>query len=171
MATKSSQHLAFLPDEEFMEMFERLGAAEMSRQTEYTQRAIHGRRRSLERQYNVVLSPPNRNLQRIDVERTARREYDLEDGRVLIFSDAHYWPQIIPTKGEMNTAINHGHPAALATASVTMESAITDPTDRSMPAVRITRNMPRASSEVNCTIYAAATQQCIICSINNRKQR
>jgi hypothetical protein len=33
----------------------------------------------------------------------------------------------------------------LAKASVTIDSAMIDPTERSMPAVRITRNMPSAS--------------------------
>jgi hypothetical protein len=36
----------------------------------------------------------------------------------------------------------------LATASAIMASANTDPTDRSMPAVRMARNMPIASIEL-----------------------
>lgn len=96
MATAPNLHLAKMSDEDFMEMFERLGAAEMSRQTDYAQRAIHTRRRRLEKQYGIVLTPPGKG-QSVEVERTARREHYTDNGSVLIFSDAHYWPQLIPT--------------------------------------------------------------------------
>lgn len=96
MATASNIHLAYMTDEDFMEMFEQLGGAEMSRQTDYTERRIHQRRRALEKQYGITLNPPGKG-QTIEVERTARREHFMDDGSILIFSDAHYWPQLIPT--------------------------------------------------------------------------
>ena len=96
MAIKANEHLARMTDEEFMEMFERLGAARMAKETEYSERRIHARRRSLEKQYGVKLTPPGKG-QSVEVERSARREHFMENGSVLIFSDAHYWPQIIPT--------------------------------------------------------------------------
>ena len=96
MATKHNAHLAIIPDEEFMELFESLGGAEMSRQTGMTERRIYDRRRSLEKQYGVTLTPPGRG-QSIEVERTARLHHEIDTGTVLVFSDAHYWPQLIPT--------------------------------------------------------------------------
>ena len=51
-------------------------------------------------------------------------------------------PAAIPTSGESTSATGQGTPDALDTARVIMPSAMTEPTDRSMPAVRITRNMP-----------------------------
>ncbi len=42
--------------------------------------------------------------------------------------------------------IGQGTPALAATARHIMPSAITDPTERSMPAVTMTTNMPSASS-------------------------
>jgi hypothetical protein len=46
----------------------------------------------------------------------------------------------------MRSTTGHGNPAWLPRASVIMASAITEPTERSMPAVRITRNMPSDKS-------------------------
>lgn len=97
MATAANQHMATMPDEEFMEMFEQLGGAKMSRVTGMTQRNIYSRRRNLEKQYGVTLHAPNKEFQSTEVERTARLHHEIENGAVLIFSDAHYWPQTIST--------------------------------------------------------------------------
>ena len=52
----------------------------------------------------------------------------------------------MPTSGPMKTTMNHGQPAWSAIASDIIASASTEPTERSMPAVRMTRNIPIASS-------------------------
>ena len=55
-------------------------------------------------------------------------------------------PQQSPTIGPIRMTTGQGQPAASAIASDIMESASTEPTERSMPAVRMTRNMPSDSS-------------------------
>lgn len=97
MAVPSNEKSAKLSDEEFMEMFERLGAAEMSRQTEYAQRTIHSRRRSLEKQYGVTLRAPHRDIQPFEANRKARIRKEITDGTAVVFGDAHYWPQLVST--------------------------------------------------------------------------
>lgn len=97
MAVPSNEKAAHMSDEEFMELFEQFGAAAMARETGYSERRIHARRRSLEHQYGLTLRAPNRRIQGVEPDRTARLEHQIEDGSVIIFSDAHYWPQLIPT--------------------------------------------------------------------------
>ena len=55
-------------------------------------------------------------------------------------------PKKIPTAGPIRMTSGQGTPAASAIARSIMDSAITEPTERSMPAVRMTRYMPSASS-------------------------
>lgn len=97
MSSHGNKGNPVVDDETFMEMFEAMGTSQMSRQLGIAERAIYSRRRRLEAEYNVQLFPPRQGFQAIEPERTARREYEVEDGSVIVFSDAHYWPQTIPT--------------------------------------------------------------------------
>ena len=51
-----------------------------------------------------------------------------------------------PTTSTAPTASGIGQPALSAVARITVDSATTDPTDRSMPPVRMTKVMPTAST-------------------------
>ena len=55
-------------------------------------------------------------------------------------------PQSKPTVGATKITPHQGTPNCAATAELTMPSARIEPTDKSIPAVMITKNMPSASS-------------------------
>ena len=52
----------------------------------------------------------------------------------------------MPMAGPISSTSGHGSPALEAMASVTMARAMIEPTERSIPAVTMTTNMPSASS-------------------------
>ena len=54
-------------------------------------------------------------------------------------------PAIMPMRGESSRTIGQGTPAAFDTASVIMPKASTEPTDKSIPAVNMTTNIPMES--------------------------
>jgi len=61
-------------------------------------RGIHHRRRGIEKRRGIVLTPPSRggHVQQLD-QHPAVIQLGIQDGVVLIGSDAHYWPGIVPT--------------------------------------------------------------------------
>ena len=93
--------MAVLTDTDFMEMFNRLGAREMSKQTGVRERNIYYRRRSIEEKYNTTVSPPNPGYNNSHYAQRKsyphRIGFTVKDGTILVGSDAHYWPGIIST--------------------------------------------------------------------------
>ena len=93
----------YLPDDEWVALWKQCGSAtKMAQKTGNAERAIYNRRRSIEQRLNIKL--PSFNDQRVDpikkIEQTEghiRRGFDLEKGRVIVFSDAHFWPDITTT--------------------------------------------------------------------------
>ena len=88
----------YLPDEEWIALWKECGSAViMSQKTGISQRSVYNRRRSIEARLKIQL--PSTDDQRFDqlkkVAQTTghtRRGMDIEKGRVIVFSDAHFWP-------------------------------------------------------------------------------
>jgi hypothetical protein len=80
-------------DQDFMQMFESMGATQMAKQLGQSERRIYGRRRAIERKTGQALKAPSDNRQ----DHPARLHLDIESGIVLIASDAHYWPGVVTT--------------------------------------------------------------------------
>ena len=57
-------------------------------------RSVHIRRRSLEAKYKISLdaNTPNAKPTRLITPGNMRREIDIDFGMIVVFSDAHFWP-------------------------------------------------------------------------------
>lgn len=85
-------------DAEFIQIFESLGAAKTARKLKIDVRTVHRRRRRIEKDTGTPLQAPAGPAQNVNlVEHPQRACYEIEDGVVLIGSDAHYWPNYIST--------------------------------------------------------------------------
>lgn len=85
-------------ESEFMDLFERHGATKTAAILGIGVRRVHDRRRRIEGKRGIVIKSndmrsPTRHL----TEHPARVHLEVENGVVLIGSDAHYWPNIITT--------------------------------------------------------------------------
>ena len=91
----SSYHLS---DEEWIATWKECGSAVvMATKIGVSQRSVYNRRRSIEARHKIEL--PSVDDQRFDqlkkIAQTTghtRRGMDIEKGRVIVFSDAHFWP-------------------------------------------------------------------------------
>lgn len=92
---------ASISDAEFVEMFETVGPHEMKRRLGIAQvRAIFGRRDRLEKKIGRNIVAPSANggsPTRFHTDHPERAHLDIQNGVVLIASDAHYWPGIVST--------------------------------------------------------------------------
>lgn len=86
-----------LPDNEFIELYERVGAAETHRITGVALRNIYDRRQRLEGELGRQITGP-KDRTRAGVRHPHRIELNIPDGIVIVGSDFHYWP------GEATTA-------------------------------------------------------------------
>lgn len=103
-------------DEEFISVWQRLNSAKkVSQRTGLTPRQVHARRRSIEAKYGIHLKsdvveqiPINSQKSAVALaadnlarERASRYENEMhiaiQDGVILVGSDAHYWPGIVST--------------------------------------------------------------------------
>lgn len=73
--------------EEFIKVYESLGPSGAASALGISTRAVRARRRSLEQKLGRHILPPGETNQR-----SARLQIDMEDGLILVGSDAHYWP-------------------------------------------------------------------------------
>jgi len=88
----------YLPDEEWIALWKECNSPIlMSQKTGISIRSIHNRRRSIETRHKIQL--PSVSDQRFDplnkIAQTTghtRRGMDIEKGRVIVFSDAHFGP-------------------------------------------------------------------------------
>jgi len=87
-----------LDEDTFIEEFYKMGAAAMSRKHQIDVRGIHHRRRGIEKRRGIVLTPPSRggHVQQLD-KHPASIQLGIQDGIILVGSDAHYWPGIVST--------------------------------------------------------------------------
>ena len=90
-----------ISEEEFIALWQTHGSATLvAKALDQTQRAVHERRRSIERRRGIQLAGTDRRSPDFQVTLPAngvRVNVDMEDGIALAFSDAHYWPGIIST--------------------------------------------------------------------------
>jgi hypothetical protein len=80
-------------DEEFMRLFNQMGATKLAEHLASSERRVYARRRSLENKHGRQIKAPSDSRQ----DHPARLHLDIESGIVLIASDAHYWPGVITT--------------------------------------------------------------------------
>ena len=85
---------AIADDEEFIRLFTTLGGAATSRELNMGERAVYHRRRALEKKYDRPIYAPKRPPTQYHPERS---NFKINNGIILVGSDAHYWPNIITT--------------------------------------------------------------------------
>ena len=93
----------YLSDEDFISEWNKIGSPQkFAEKHKQNIRSIYNRRRSIETRLGIEL--PTFNDQRITVDKKifqteghTRRGMEIEKGRVIVFSDAHFWPDITTT--------------------------------------------------------------------------
>lgn len=93
----------FLSDKEFIAEWKKIGSPQkFATIHKMDVRSVYNRRRSIESRLQIEL--PTFNDDRVSVEKKiaqteghTRRGMDIEKGRVIVFSDAHFWPDITTT--------------------------------------------------------------------------
>ena len=92
----------YLTDEQWIAEWKAIGSpARFAKKHKLNIRAVYNRRRSLESRLGIEL--PTFNDARLPISKVmqaeghTRRGFDLEQGRVIVFSDAHFWPDITTT--------------------------------------------------------------------------
>jgi hypothetical protein len=96
----------YLTDEEFIKEWQRIGSPlTFAKVHAMSERSVYNRRRSVETRHDIKL--PSFNDNRVnDYKKTeqtvgnTRRGMDIEKGRVIVFSDAHFWPDQTTTAFE-----------------------------------------------------------------------
>ena len=85
-------------DEDFKNEFVRLGVGAMAREHGMDPRTLHKRRRAIELREGIRLYPPSRggHVEQLD-QHPAAVSLGIQDGHVLVGSDAHYWPGVVST--------------------------------------------------------------------------
>lgn len=84
---------AKLPDADFIRLYEQLGPLALGRKIGITKRNVFARRKMLEGRYQRQIRAPDdiRNTRRAD-QHAAVLNFGVDNGTVLIGSDAHIWP-------------------------------------------------------------------------------
>jgi len=90
-----------LTDDEFLELWNlHKSASKIAKITGINERKVHSRRRTMEQKYNVVLVANDKRTNAFGKEaenHAARYHLGIENGTVIVFSDAHFWPGIRST--------------------------------------------------------------------------
>ncbi len=84
-------------DDQFMALFDKIGATKLSVELGVNERSVYARRRRLEVRYSEHLAPPTKAA--LEAKYPHRLQHDLKNGTVLIGSDFHIWP------GQESTAL------------------------------------------------------------------
>ena len=84
-------------DDQFMTLFDKIGATKLSVRLGVNERSVYARRRRLEARYSEHLAPPTKAA--LEAKYPHRLQHDLKNGTVLIGSDFHIWP------GQESTAL------------------------------------------------------------------
>jgi hypothetical protein len=91
-------------DEEFIELWRTHGSAtKVAAALQLSERAVYARRRDIEKRLNIKLDatahPAKAQYYRhlSPAEHSARKHLEVQNGVVLIFSDAHFWPGVRTT--------------------------------------------------------------------------
>lgn len=92
--------MAAIADEEFATLFRRCGAQGTAAQLGISARAVLARRRNVEARLGIVLESPTGPGGTIRThlrEQPGRHHLTIDNGVVLVFGDAHYWPGVVTT--------------------------------------------------------------------------
>ena len=98
LAQRKPPHNLKVTTEEIIRDLPILGASGVAKKYGVTERKIYDRKKSIEKQLGIVLTPPTRggHVQQLD-QHPAAIQLGIQDGHVLVGSDAHYWPGIVST--------------------------------------------------------------------------
>lgn len=88
---------AACPDDQFMALFDKIGATKLSAKIGTTERNVYKRRRRLEIKYDAPLVTPSKAY--LEAKYPQRLQHEIKNGTVLIGSDFHIWP------GQESTAL------------------------------------------------------------------
>lgn len=90
-----------LTDEEFIELWKvHKSASKIARVSGISERKVHSRRRSIESSHGILLMADDKRVNPLNLkghEHSARYSLGIENGTVIVFSDAHFWPGIRST--------------------------------------------------------------------------
>src|SRR5512146_2568024 len=89
-----------IPEQQFIQLFQNLGAADLSKQLGISERQVHRRRRKIERKLSIQLDAPmmpSSEWSMLVRKHRARIDVTMTDGVVIVFSDPHYWPGVKTT--------------------------------------------------------------------------
>lgn len=94
-----SKRFGSITPELFVEKYRELGAAKLAKELGISERAVHGRRKSLENRMKVEIHGPPREFlySRLHPEAPEFIPLEIDNGVVLVGSDAHYWPGQVTT--------------------------------------------------------------------------
>lgn len=86
------------PDDIFIAEYRTIGARNMARKYDIGERAIHQRRKRLEKALNMpIVAGTAQSPQGRGIKAKNKVEWHIPDGVVVVGSDAHYWPNEIST--------------------------------------------------------------------------
>jgi hypothetical protein len=80
-------------DSDFVRLFEEIGPTKLSKHLGITTKSVYGRRKSLERKIGrQITGPEHPKATRHGVAHPQRVELQIDNGHILVGSDAHLWP-------------------------------------------------------------------------------
>jgi hypothetical protein len=90
-----------LSDDEFIELWNvHKSATRLAIAIGITERKVHARRRAIESRHNILLLADDKRVNPLNKppqNHSARYSLGIENGTVIVFSDAHFWPSIRTT--------------------------------------------------------------------------
>lgn len=86
----------FVDDQTLIDLITSLGMQGAATETGYSVRNINYRRKDIESRYKIKITPKS-GVQDYSTRHPERLTFHIDDGWVLIASDAHYWPKVIST--------------------------------------------------------------------------
>ena len=87
-----------ITDDELIRDFPKLGATGVAQKYNMTVRVVHARRRRVEGELGIIISSPKDKIQQHRrPSPRVRKDVKLKDGTIVVFNDAHYWPNDIST--------------------------------------------------------------------------
>lgn len=90
--------LPVMPEDQFMQEFRSLGASKMAEKYGIRERSVYLRRRNIEKKHGALMDAPTRggHVKQLD-QHPAAIQLGIQNGIILVASDAHYWPGIHST--------------------------------------------------------------------------
>lgn len=98
MPKGGNQALARCPENEFIELLTSLGPQGTADKLDLNIRNVYSRRANLEKKLGrQITGPEHHSNTRHNIEHPGRLLADIENGTVIVGSDAHYWPGVVTT--------------------------------------------------------------------------